>query len=134
MSFAAEPGPSHSIRVPKGGPYDERLSYVGLPMFLASLSAQRFTVQRQADWSAALDRFVDDSVTCEEARQEVYGWLYKANSTHKQDLRIRILLKQDAFNRILQDWQRQGYPFGHLVPALGTAIGSSGDRPDASPI
>ena len=67
----------------------------------------------------------------EEVRQEVYGWLYKGHSTHKQDVRIRILLEQDAFNRILEDWQRQGYPFGHLVPALGTAIGSSGDRPDA---
>ena len=32
----------------------------------------------------------------EEVRREVYGWLYKANSTHKQDLRIRILLEQDA--------------------------------------
>jgi membrane peptidoglycan carboxypeptidase len=67
----------------------------------------------------------------EEVRQEVYGWLLKSHSTHKQDLRIRILLEQDAFDRILQDWQRQGYPFGHLVPSLGSAIGSSGDRPDA---
>jgi membrane peptidoglycan carboxypeptidase len=67
----------------------------------------------------------------EDVRHEVYGWLYKGHSTHKQDVRIRILLEQDAFDRILQDWQRQGYPFGHLVPALGTAIGSSGDRPDA---
>src|SRR5271167_1132487 len=57
----------------------------------------------------------------EEVRQEVYGWLFKGHSTHKQDLRIRIL----------QDWQRQGYPFGHLVPSYGSAIGSSGDRPDA---
>jgi len=67
----------------------------------------------------------------EEVRQEVYGWLFKGHSTHKQDLRIRILLEQDAFDRILQDWQRQGYPFGHLVPSYGSAIGSSGDRPDA---
>ena len=64
-------------------------------------------------------------------RQEVYGWLFKSHSTHKQNVRIRVLLEQDAFDRILQDWQRQGYPFGHLVPSLGTAIGSSGDRPDA---
>ena len=67
----------------------------------------------------------------EAVRQEVYGWLFKSHSTHKQDVRIRILLEQDAFDRILQDWQRQGYPFGHLVPSLGSAIGSSGDRPDA---
>ncbi len=67
----------------------------------------------------------------EKVRQEVYGWLFNSHSTHKQDLRIRILLEQDAFDRVLQDWQRQGYPFGHLVPSFGTAIGSSGDRPDA---
>jgi len=67
----------------------------------------------------------------EEVRQEVYGWLFKAHSAHKQDVRIRILLEQDAFERILEDWQRQGYPFGHIVPAYGTAIGGSGDRPDA---
>ena len=67
----------------------------------------------------------------EQVRQEVYGWLFKSHSTHKQDVRIRILLEQDAFDRILQDWQRQGYPFGHIVPSYGSAIGSSGDRPDA---
>ena len=66
-----------------------------------------------------------------EVRQEVYGWLFKSHGRHKQDVRIRILLEQDAFDRILQDWRRQGYPFGHLVPSYGTAIGSSGDRPDA---
>jgi hypothetical protein len=42
-----------------------------------------------------------------------------------------MLLEQDAFDHILQDWQRQGYPFGHIVPSHGSAIGSSGDRPDA---
>jgi membrane peptidoglycan carboxypeptidase len=66
-----------------------------------------------------------------EVRQGIYGWLFKGHSAHKQDARIRILLEQDAFDRILQDWQRQGYPFGHLVPSYGSAIGSSGDRPDA---
>jgi membrane peptidoglycan carboxypeptidase len=64
-------------------------------------------------------------------RQEVYGWLFKTRSTHKQDVRIRILREEDAFNQIVQDWRQQGYPFGHLIPSLATAIGSSGDRPDA---
>jgi len=39
-----------------------------------------------------------------DVRQEIYGWLFKAHSTHKQDVRIRILLEQDAFERILEDW------------------------------
>jgi membrane peptidoglycan carboxypeptidase len=66
-----------------------------------------------------------------EMRQDVYGWLFKSRNLHKQNTRIRILIEEDAFDAILQDWRRQGYPFGHLVPSYGTAIGSSGDRPDA---
>jgi membrane peptidoglycan carboxypeptidase len=41
------------------------------------------------------------------------------------------VLEQDAFHRILPDWRQQSYSFGHLVPSYGTAIGSSGDRPEA---
>jgi membrane peptidoglycan carboxypeptidase len=60
MTFAVGPGASSRIRFPKWGPYDERLGYVGLPVFIASLGAHHFAVQRQAEWSADLDRFVDD--------------------------------------------------------------------------
>jgi hypothetical protein len=65
-----------------------------------------------------------------QVRQEAYSWLFKGNP-HKQDTRIRILLEQDAFARIYENWKALGYPFSHLVPSLGTAIGASGDRPDA---
>jgi len=65
------------------------------------------------------------------ALPESYGWLLKTHHKHKQDVRLRILLEEDAFEQILKDWQRQGYPFGHLVPTLADVIGSSGDRPDA---
>jgi membrane peptidoglycan carboxypeptidase len=64
-------------------------------------------------------------------RQAAYAWLFKTHSRHKQDIRLRILMEEDAFDQIFEDWQRQGYPFGRLVPSLSTAIGSSGDRPDA---
>jgi hypothetical protein len=64
-------------------------------------------------------------------RREAYSWLFKTRNAHKQDIRIRTLREEDAFDRMLQDWRRQGYPFDHLVPSLATAIGSSGDRPDA---
>jgi membrane peptidoglycan carboxypeptidase len=67
----------------------------------------------------------------ESERQASYGWLFKTHSRHKQDVRLRILLEEDAFERIFEGWQRQGYPFGRLVSSLSTAIGSSGDRPDA---
>jgi len=64
-------------------------------------------------------------------RQDAYDWLFKTRSTRAQDERIRTIREQDAFERIVQDWRNQGYPFAHLVPSLATAIGSSGDRPDA---
>ena len=44
---------------PKWGPYDERLGYAGLATFIALLNAHHFAVERQAEWSDALARFVD---------------------------------------------------------------------------
>jgi membrane peptidoglycan carboxypeptidase len=63
--------------------------------------------------------------------QQSYVWLFKPGKMFQQNVRITTLLEQDAFKDIWQDWQHQGYPFDHLVPSLGTAIGASGDRPDA---
>jgi membrane peptidoglycan carboxypeptidase len=60
-----------------------------------------------------------------------YAWLLKPDKTFQQNVRIDTLIEQDTFKLIWQDWHRQGYPFDHLVPSLGTAIGASGDRPDA---
>ena len=67
----------------------------------------------------------------EPVRREAYAWLLKSKRRSAQNLRIRILLEQDAFARIHADWRRLGYPFASLVPSLATAIGSSADRPDA---
>ena len=64
-------------------------------------------------------------------RKQAYTWLMKAGKTSQQNVRIREITEEDAFGLLLQDWKQQGYPFGHLVPSLATAIGSSGDRPDA---
>ena len=64
-------------------------------------------------------------------RQEAYDWLFNTNNTHKQDVRLKGLVEEQAFDRLLQDWKRQGYPFNHVVPSLASAIGSSGDRPEA---
>jgi membrane peptidoglycan carboxypeptidase len=63
--------------------------------------------------------------------QQSYTWLFKPDKTFQQNVRITTMLEQDAFKRIWQDWRPLGYPFDHLVPSLGTAIGASGDRPDA---
>jgi membrane peptidoglycan carboxypeptidase len=64
-------------------------------------------------------------------RQQAYAWLLSTGKTHQQNVRIRELIEQDAFDHLLLDWKQQGYPFAHLVPSLATVIGSSGDRPDA---
>jgi membrane peptidoglycan carboxypeptidase len=66
-----------------------------------------------------------------EARQAVYGWLFKTRHRYAQDKRIASLLELEAFLEIHRGWQRLGYPFASLTPSLGTAIGSSGDRPAA---
>src|SRR5262249_43042012 len=60
MSFAAQPGPSETVRFPSGGPFDERLGYAELPDVISALRAEDFVVDRQAQWSEALRRFVDD--------------------------------------------------------------------------
>ncbi|HSR40818.1 MAG TPA: transglycosylase domain-containing protein, partial [Longimicrobiales bacterium] len=65
------------------------------------------------------------------ARQDAYRWLFRTSRKGAQDRRIRSLFEVEAFTEIHAVWQRHGYPFENLVPSLGTAIGSSGDRPSA---
>jgi len=67
----------------------------------------------------------------EEARQDVYRWLFRTRFRDAQDRRIRSLLEMEAFTEVLKGWQRLGYPFQNIVPSLGTSIGSSGDRPSS---
>ena len=64
-------------------------------------------------------------------RQAVYRWLFHTRFKDAQDSRIATMLEVEAFLDIHRRWARVGYPFGHLVPSLATALGSSGDRPAA---
>lgn len=66
-----------------------------------------------------------------EERQAVYRWLFQTRFKGAQDSRIFTMLEVEAFLDIHRRWARLGYPFGHLVPSLATALGSSGDRPAA---
>ncbi|MBD1395962.1 transglycosylase domain-containing protein [Pontibacter sp. JH31] len=66
-----------------------------------------------------------------DTRQEVYKWLFRSRHKSARDSRIRTMLELDAFDDLQQRWQRLGYPFEQLVPSLATALGSSGDRPEA---
>jgi membrane peptidoglycan carboxypeptidase len=66
-----------------------------------------------------------------EQRQEAYAWLFRTRHAGRQDVRIRVLQEEAAFEKILKSWQRLGYPFDALTPSYATAIGASGDRPAA---
>lgn len=64
-------------------------------------------------------------------RQEVYRWLSRTRAQSARDNRIRTMLEVEAFAELHRRWRQLGFPFDHLVPSLGTALGSSGDRPAA---
>lgn len=64
-------------------------------------------------------------------RQEVYWWLFHTRDRAAQDLRIKSVVEEQAFQEIWRDWRAVGYPFESLVPSYATAIGVSGDTPSA---
>ena len=66
-----------------------------------------------------------------EARRLGSAWLLSSRAQRAQDLRLRIRMEKEAFNRMAPYWQRVGFPFKTLVPTYATAIGSSSDRPVA---
>lgn len=66
-----------------------------------------------------------------EQRQEVYRWLFRTRHKNARDVRVQVMLEVEAFLDIHQRWVRLGYPFDSMVPSLGSALGSSGDRPAA---
>lgn len=63
--------------------------------------------------------------------QAVYRWLFRTRYQNARDVRIQVMLEVEAFLSIHQRWVRMGYPFDFIVPSLGSALGSSGDRPAA---
>jgi len=63
--------------------------------------------------------------------QEVYRWLFRTRHQNARDVRIQVMLEVEAFLSIHQRWVKMGYPFEYMVPSLGSALGSSGDRPAA---
>ncbi|MGH7795956.1 MAG: transglycosylase domain-containing protein [Candidatus Binatia bacterium] len=66
-----------------------------------------------------------------EARRVSSAWLLDNRNRRAQDLRLRIRMEKDAFNRMAPYWQNLGFPFKTMVPTYATAIGSSSDRPVA---
>lgn len=98
--------------------------------YLASVHPLELWVARHfiENPGATRSQIIEEST---QARQDVYRWLFRTSRQSAQDQRIRSLLEVEAFTQILEGWQALGYPFGNIVPSLGTSIGSSGDRPSA---
>ena len=75
-----------------------------------------------------LSQLVKDSRA---VRIESYEWLFKTRHINEQYKRVDIVLENQAFQTILQQWLDLGYPFETIIPSLATALGSSGDKPIA---
>ncbi|HKQ56999.1 MAG TPA: transglycosylase domain-containing protein [Candidatus Eisenbacteria bacterium] len=75
-------------------------------------------------WKELLSRSQD-------VRRASSAWLFQTRHRGAQDQRIRARIEQAAFARMTPAWRRLGYPFERMVPSYASAIGSSGDRPEA---
>ena len=58
-SYTLGAGPSPSIRFPQSAPYDDRLGYSGLPVFLDKLKVRDFEIVKQAQISQGMADIVD---------------------------------------------------------------------------
>ncbi len=59
LGHTVQPQPATGSRYPKAGPSDERMGYVRMPEFIASLGGRGYQVVAQAQQSAALQDFMD---------------------------------------------------------------------------
>lgn len=75
--------------------------------------------------------FKDAFVRSRGVREDVYGWLMRTRAKKSRNNRVKVEMERDAFAEIHRRWKKLGYPFDYLVPSLGSALGSSGDRPAA---
>ena len=58
-SYTVGAGPSPAIRFPQSAPYDDRLGYSQLPLFVGKLAARDFEIVKQARISESLAEIVD---------------------------------------------------------------------------
>jgi membrane peptidoglycan carboxypeptidase len=59
LSFPMEPGQNASLRFPNNGPYDKRLGYTQLPLFIRNLLAQGYRIEAQARLSPQLTDIIE---------------------------------------------------------------------------
>ncbi len=59
MTYTVVPGESLTTRFPDAGPYNQRLGYARMPVFIEALKQQDFTIDRQAEISPTMRSFID---------------------------------------------------------------------------
>ena len=59
LSFSIKPGQNPSLSFPNDGPYDKRLGYTQLPVFIRNLLAQGYQIEAQARLSPQLTDIID---------------------------------------------------------------------------
>lgn len=60
LDYRVEPGASTNIHFPDAGPFDRRLGYSALPVFIERLSERGFDIQQQVRFSPALQRYASN--------------------------------------------------------------------------
>lgn len=83
---------------------------------------------RSADFSNRKSKY---SSIIKKLQEESYAWVDKKSNYKKRNLAVRKMVEEKTFLEILDMWKSIGYPYNKIVPSLGTALGSSGDRPKA---
>jgi membrane peptidoglycan carboxypeptidase len=83
---------------------------------------------KRAHPNATLEQVQHDS---KDVRLYTYKWLFKTKYYATQNRRIRHMIELQAYEAIGKSWRALGYPFDHITPSYGAAIGASGDRPAA---
>ncbi|HEY4074167.1 MAG TPA: transglycosylase domain-containing protein [Herbaspirillum sp.] len=73
LTFRIEPGPSPSIHFPETGPYDHRMGYAGLPIYLQRLSTREYTVAEQARLSPRMQKMVGRGLNAPYAEKNQAG-------------------------------------------------------------
>ncbi len=109
LDFKLVSGPSHSIRYPEYGPYDQRMGYTALPEVIKRLENAGFKVTSQASFSPMMTELAD------------YGLFNIYHEKTQAGLRIVDKSDQLIFNSVFPAF---GYPNFKSVPPviMGTLV------------
>jgi membrane peptidoglycan carboxypeptidase len=108
QQFQVEPGPADTIRFPgaEAGPYDQRLGYARLPVFIDRLAARDFTVTAQARPSAQMLALQDHGLFAIYRERNQAGLMLqdcRGDTLYAERLPRRVYERFDAVPPLLVD-------------------------------